>query len=102
MECLYCGDCCLRMSPISDGPCPNLIHTCDFYFCIDYENRPEQCRNHRFNGFRFCPIGVEKLKLTNSQDVARRINVGYEKIKLIDGKVRKKLSGREGGKNGLL
>ncbi len=78
MYCLYCGDCCLRMSPISN-PCPHIIEKATFVFCSAYEIRPEQCEKHR-HPFRFCPIGVEKLGLTTSAQIALRIDTGWEII----------------------
>jgi len=80
MECLYCGDCCLRMSPKSaPKPCPDLIHIGDFWFCGCYETRPNECRNHSFP-HRYCPIGFEKTGCQNPQDVAHRIDAGWEII----------------------
>jgi Fe-S-cluster containining protein len=82
MECLHCGDCCLRFSPIKN-PCPLLIKDDDYYFCSDYKNRPEQCSNHRFNGFRFCPVGLNKLQLKKIEQIRIRIDRGWEKIQKI-------------------
>lgn len=80
MDCLHCGDCCLRMSPKSaPAPCPDIIQDGTFYFCGDYKRRPEACVNHSFQ-FRYCPIGFEKLGLKNPQDVAQRIDAGFELI----------------------
>lgn len=79
MECLHCGDCCLRMSPISQpNPCPHIIKENDFYFCGIYPDRPDQCSNHGFHS-RVCPIGFDKLKhkLHDSIDLAQRIDEGY-------------------------
>jgi len=79
MYCLHCGDCCLRMSPISaPEPCPKLRQDGDFYFCGDYEHRPEECINHTFHA-RFCPIGLDKLHLINADKVRDRIDTGYAK-----------------------
>jgi len=81
--CLYCGDCCMRMSEIAN-PCPLLIITDDnYYFCGDYDNRPEQCRNHQFDS-RFCPIGLSILKLKTIDDIRIRIDDGWEKIKRLN------------------
>lgn len=80
MECLHCGDCCLRMSPLSLEPCSQLIQDDDFYFCRSYNKRPEQCRKHSFPS-RFCPIGIEKLNLQDTHQIALRIDKGYEKTK---------------------
>ena len=79
MYCLNCGDCCLRMSPKSFGPCPDIIKKGTFYFCGDQEQKPQQCAKHDFFS-RWCPIGFEKLRLKNPQEVARRVDMGYEMI----------------------
>lgn len=80
MECLYCGDCCLRMSPISGpDPCPHIIKIDSFVFCKVYENRPEECRDHKLP-FRYCPIGFEMTGCKSPQDAALRIDTGYEMI----------------------
>jgi hypothetical protein len=76
MECLYCGDCCLRLAPLI--PCPSLVSDGDFYFCMDYKGRPKQCKNHTYYG-RFCPIGITKLKLDNPMQVSVRIDEGYRR-----------------------
>lgn len=79
MECLGCGDCCLRMSPLSaPEPCPHLIQDGDIYSCSIYENRPAECAKHELPG-RYCPIGIEKLKLTESWQVSQRIDLLWEK-----------------------
>ncbi len=72
----------MRMSPISaPNPCPLLMITDDgFYFCGDYDNRPEQCQNHSFDS-RFCPIGLDVLKPRTIDDIRIRIDDGWEKIK---------------------
>jgi len=83
MECLHCGDCCLRMSPISaPEPCPNLVKDLSFYFCKIYKNRPIECQNHNF-GSRFCPIGLDKLQfyIHSIDDIRIRIDEGYERSK---------------------
>jgi len=78
MNCLHCGDCCLRMSPVSQPePCPLLIVVDNFYFCGDYNNRPKECKNHLMP-YRHCPIGIEKLKLQNPLEISRRIDNGWE------------------------
>jgi len=79
MDCLYCGDCCLRLSPLSEKECPKLIQHEDFYFCGIYQDRPKECKNHTFP-FRFCPIGLDKLKLTETSQIALRIDEGYKII----------------------
>lgn len=86
MYCLYCGDCCKRMSPIAN-PCPHGINVDTFHFCGSYESRPEVCINHTFHGSRFCPIGLDILKLEYPRDTERireRIDFGYAKIKQMD------------------
>ena len=79
MICLHCGDCCLRMSPLG-SPCPKLDTRGDFYFCKDYENRPEECTNHRFP-FKVCPIGREKLNISTLEEVRLRVETGYAMLK---------------------
>ncbi|KKL97581.1 hypothetical protein LCGC14_1833020 [marine sediment metagenome] len=86
MECLHCGDCCLRMSPISQpNPCPHIIRKGSFYFCNRYPDRPRQCANHNFDS-RFCPVGLGKLKskFHNIKDIAQRIDKGYEMINTLN------------------
>ena len=81
MECLHCGDCCERMSPVSaPEPCPFLARDGDFVFCDIYDNRHVDCVAHR-HPYKFCPIGVDKLGLKDSQEIARRIDEGWNKIK---------------------
>ena len=82
MDCLYCGDCCIRMSPLSTHSdyCPNLIIKGTFRFCSDYKNRPHEYANHEFHS-RFCPIGMDVLKLDNLDSIRRRIDKGWELIK---------------------
>ena len=81
MYCLHCGDCCKRMSPISTpDPCPYIVEIDGFIFCGDYEHRPEECSNHFFP-MRFCPIGMDVLKLQSLDEVRIRIDKGYEYIK---------------------
>ncbi len=77
MNCLHCGDCCLRMSPLSDGPCPHIIEKQGFFFCSEYASRPNQCRNHKFP-FKHCPIGIEKLRLKDPIAISLRIDEGWE------------------------
>ncbi len=83
MYCLYCGDCCKRMSLIAN-PCPNIIQEDSFVLCGEYERRPHECINHTFHGARFCPIGLDVLGLSCPEDVEQirqRIDEGYEKTK---------------------
>ena len=83
MYCLYCGDCCKRMSPISaPEPCPYIKEDGSFVFCAIYEERPEECKNHTFHGYRFCPIGMDVLGYSYPNDIERirrRIDSGYAK-----------------------
>lgn len=79
MICLHCGHCCLQMSPLG-SPCPKLVNHGSFYFCSDYTGRPEECRNHKYP-FSICPIGVEKLNITNHEQLQRRIDTGYAMLK---------------------
>lgn len=84
MYCLHCGNCCLRMSPLSaPNSCPHLIKDDNFYFCGIYKNRPIECEKHDFP-YRFCPIGLDILKLNNIDDIRRRIDNGYEKTKILN------------------
>jgi len=78
MECLHCGDCCLRMSPISN-PCPYIVLKDNYMFCANYENRPQQCRDHRFDS-SICPIGINTLKIRSPQEIADRIDGGWKLI----------------------
>jgi len=50
------------MSPLGN-PCPKLIEREGIYLCSDYQNRPKQCKNHKFDS-RFCPIGLSLLKIS--------------------------------------
>jgi len=77
--CLHCGDCCKRISPVTGNgePCPHIKETGTFVFCSTYEQRPEQCRRHSFPA-RFCPIGLDTLKLTEVDDIQLRLEKGWE------------------------
>ena len=79
-ECLYCGDCCKRMSPISEGPCPRLIEIGSFVFCGDYKNRPDKCKSHCFSGYHICPIGIDVLKMSSPTECAFRCDIGFDII----------------------
>lgn len=80
MNCLHCGDCCRRMSPFSaPDPCPYIIEVQGLVFCRIYENRPQQCRDHRFLVSK-CPIGVGVLGLKTHPQVQNVINKGREII----------------------
>jgi len=87
MYCLHCGDCCLRMSPLSaPEPCPYVIRKDDFYFCGCYKNRPKECSSHHYPA-RFCPVGMSVTgldKVTDARVVAQRIDTGYELIKEVE------------------
>ena len=77
MICLHCGDCCLRMSPLSaPEPCPNLIQRGTFYFCNDYEHRPPECVDHKFDS-TYCPIGINTLDIQSTDQMRQRIDGGY-------------------------
>lgn len=80
MHCLYCGDCCLRISPLGI-PCPKLEKRENFYFCSDYQNRPIKCKNYNYYDYRFCPIGINKLKIILISEIQIRINKGYAMLK---------------------
>jgi hypothetical protein len=78
MECLACGDCCRRMSPLSpdtDGlnrePCKHLEFDGDVAICRCYESRPQECRDHCFPA-HICPIGMSELGLTTLEDAEAR------------------------------
>lgn len=80
MYCLSCGDCCRRMSPLSaPDPCPHLEQIGDIYLCAIYERRPEVCANHRFPA-HICPIGTDVLKITDIEQVRRRVDAAWELI----------------------
>lgn len=87
MYCLHCGDCCLRMSPISN-PCPHLIieksnYDRSYHFCKIYKNRPEECENHSFP-MRFCPIGMSIFKFEDPTTTQAHLAIGYQKIKSLE------------------
>jgi hypothetical protein len=85
MDCLHCGDCCLRMSPINHGRCPFILEIKDYVFCSIHYNKPIECKNHIFDNHRFCPIGINKLKPKNVDAVRERIDVGYDYCKNLQG-----------------
>jgi len=76
MKCLHCGDCCLRMSPLG-SPCPKLVNRGDFFFCGDYANRPQECANHCYSFATVCPIGIDKLRISSSDEIHARIDAAY-------------------------
>src|SRR3972149_7403636 len=81
MYCLHCGDCCLRFSPLGN-PCPKLLKKDNFYFCGEYANRPQQCQDHDYPS-RFCPIGIDVLKLRDPDQVRMRIDEGHELLQIL-------------------
>ena len=82
MNCLHCGDCCKRMSPFTGDlcPCPHLVDVNGIYLCSIYDNRPQQCKDHR-HPFPHCPIGIDVLKLKTPIEIAQRIDAGWKLIK---------------------
>jgi hypothetical protein len=73
------------MSPISaPEPCPHMKTVISdgetYYFCIIYDKRPEQCKNHTFDANK-CPIGHDVLNIQSADEANRRINKGYAIIK---------------------
>jgi len=76
------------MSPISNPePCPHLIieksnNERSYHFCGIYENRPEECVNHKFP-FRFCPIGMSIFKFEDPTTIQIHLENGYQKIKML-------------------
>jgi len=80
MNCLHCGDCCLRMSPVAN-PCPHLIEPRPgYYFCGINDHKPTVCASHDFPS-RHCPIGASKLGITSLDAIRERIDTGWELIK---------------------
>jgi len=67
------------MSPLG-SLCPKLVQHGSFYFCGDYENRPTECRNNQ-HPFRVCPIGMEKLDISDREQLHERIDTGYAMVK---------------------
>ena len=83
MYCLYCGDCCKRMSPLSNpNPCPHIVTVDNFYFCGIYPNRSKECIAHEYPA-RFCPIGIDVMKINrhDTEALRNRIDNGWELIK---------------------
>lgn len=83
MYCLYCGDCCKRMSPLSvnGGACAHIVERGTFVFCGRYNRRPAECVRHEFHA-RVCPVGLDVLGLAGAgSDVLRkRIDDGWAMI----------------------
>ena len=77
MLCVSCGFCCKTMSPINHGYCPLLIKedspSGTVYYCSDYENRPQECRNHVFDR-PICPIGQTTLNLITEEEILARLH----------------------------
>lgn len=69
----------MRMSPLG-SPCPKLVKRGNFHFCSIYENRPKECRSHQ-HPFSTCPIGTEKIGISSSEELHRRIDTGYAMLK---------------------
>ena len=60
------------MSPLSQpNPCLYLSMKGNLAICEIYEQRPSECRNHEFSFAKFCPIGMDILKLDREGAVAR-------------------------------
>jgi len=64
------------MSPINGGYCPILEEeetpTGTVFFCGDYKNRPQQCKNHDYPA-SVCPIGVKTLNLIDESMIRNRM-----------------------------
>ncbi len=72
MICLSCGDCCQKMSPLSEGPCPYLIeHPNRVILCSVYGRRPQACKDHKYPQ-KWCPVGIAVLGITDSSSLAAR------------------------------
>ena len=84
MDCLHCGWCCRKLSPLSaPHPCPHIIEKEEdgqvFVFCGIYRKRPDQCVAHDFPT-RVCPIGANSLDLPTPEHLRKRIDTGYRLI----------------------
>lgn len=79
MKCLYCGNCCLTLSPYG-SPCPKLEQRSSFYFCSDYQNKPKQCKEHQYP-FSICPTGQKILNISSPEQTHERIDAGYALLK---------------------
>ena len=66
------------MSPFG-SPCPHIDQRESFVFCKIYDDRPDDCRNHRYP-FRHCPIGIDKVGLNGVDAINRRIDTGLAMI----------------------
>ena len=72
MYCLRCGECCRTMSPLSHpNPCPHLSMKGNIAICGIYEHRPEECKNHEYSFAKFCPIGMDVLKMDREEAISR-------------------------------
>jgi hypothetical protein len=81
VDCLHCGDCCRRLSPLSaPAPCPHLVTREKddqvYTFCGIYSRRPEECRRHEFHA-RVCPVGASLLDLPTPDALRKRIDDGF-------------------------
>lgn len=80
MYCLYCGNCCKNMSPLDVGKeCSRLKKINNFYFCNNYNDRPQECIDHKFVN-EVCPIGMDTLGLKEPFLIRERILEGMQKI----------------------
>jgi hypothetical protein len=77
MECLRCGHCCERYSPLSadpeNEPCRHLSYTgrVRIAVCGVYRDRPQQCRDHTYLS-SVCPIGRDVLGVHDATALAMR------------------------------
>lgn len=84
MDCLHCGDCCNRMSPLTEEECPYIVKDGTFFFCSVYMKRPKECQSHEFHA-RFCPVGLSVLGLNDINKIRIRIDDGFEKTEKMKG-----------------
>lgn len=49
-----------------------LSDTGKIYLCSDYDNRPEECKNHVFSS-PICPIGADSLGIKNQKKLNARM-----------------------------
>lgn len=82
MDCLHCGDCCKRFSPISDGPCSYIVEQGTFVFCSVYDYKPDRCTRHDFPESR-CPIGIWVLGINSLDELRQRIDDGWDMAKAL-------------------
>ena len=71
------------MSPINGGYCPLLKEeetgTGTVFFCGDYKNRPQQCKDHDYPA-SVCPIGTKTLNLINESMIRNRMSDVYSVV----------------------